>query len=144
MSEHIAKIEWHKEGEFSHLGFNRIHEAEFYPNSRIKMAGASNGEHADPEQMLAASLASCHMQTFLALAAKKRLIITSYTDTATAILDQNSDGLFYVSKITLAPNVTFSEEMNVTAKVIESMHEKSHKHCFVANSLKCDVDILPR
>ena len=93
MSEHIANISWQKQGAFSHEGFERGHEA-LISGQTIPMAGANTPNYVDPEQMLAASLASCHMQTFLALAAKKRLQVESYEDTATAKVEKNDDGSF--------------------------------------------------
>lgn len=141
MSEHVAKISWTKKGEFSHEGFDRTHESEFYPDCKVSMAGANNGEFADPEQMFAASLSSCHMQTFLLLAAKKRLVVESYEDTAVAILSKNDEGLFYIEKTTLNPKVTFSGEKPVTAETLQAMHDKAHHHCFIANSISCEVEI---
>lgn len=141
MSEHIAKIHWVKKGDFSHEGFDRTHISEFYPNCTISMAGANNGESADPEQMFAASLSSCHMQTFLLLAAKKRLVVESYEDTAIALLSKNEEGLFFIEKITLNPNVVFSSDKPVSEEAIQKMHDKAHHHCFIANSINCEVEI---
>lgn len=141
MSEHIAKINWIKQGEFSHEGFDRSHTAEFAPECKVSMAGANNGKFADPEQMFAASLASCHMQTFLLLAAKKRLVVESYEDTAIAFLSKNEEGLFFIEKTTLNPKVVFSGDKRVTAETLQAMHDKAHHHCFIANSIRCEVEI---
>lgn len=141
MSEHIAKIHWVKNGDFSHEGFDRTHTSEFYPDCKISMAGANNGSFADPEQMFAASLSSCHMQTFLLLAAKKRLVVESYEDTAVAILSKNEEGLFFIEKTTLNPKVVFSAEKSVSAEALQAMHDKAHHHYFIANSIRCEVDI---
>ena len=141
MSEHIAKIHWIKNGDFSHEGFDRTHTSEFYPNCKVSMSGANNGEVADPEQMFVAALASCHMQTFLLLAAKKRLIVERYEDTATAILGQNEEGLFYIEKTQLNPSIVFSEQTPVNAESLKKLHDKAHHHCFIANSIKSPVTI---
>lgn len=141
MSEHIAKINWAKKGEFSHKGFDRTHTSEFYPDCKVSMSGANNGSFADPEQMFVASLASCHMQTFLLLAAKKRLIVESYEDTATAHLAQNKEGLFFIEKAILNPTVVFSEQTPVDKEALKKIHDKAHHHCFIANSISCPVTI---
>ena len=52
--------------------------------------------NVNPEQTLAASLSSCHMMTFLALAAKMKWPVVSYYDKASAFLGKNSKGLLPV------------------------------------------------
>ena len=141
MSEHIAKVSWIKQGEFSHEGINRNHIIQFEKNCSLQAAGANNGKTSDPEQMFAASLSSCHMQTFLILASKKRLVVESYEDEAVAVLERNADGLSHVSRVILNPKVVFSVDTPVSKEVLDKMHEKSHKHCFIANSISCEVKI---
>lgn len=141
MSEHAAKIHWVKNGDFSHEGFDRAHVSEFYPDCKVSMAGANNGSLADPEQMFAASLASCHMQTFLLLAAKKRLVVESYEDTAIAVLAKNKEGLFFIKSTSLNPVAVFSANTPVSAEALQKMHDKAHHHCFIANSISCPVVI---
>ncbi len=141
MSEHTAKISWAKQGAFSHEGFDRAHVGEFYPDCKVSMAGANNGSLADPEQMFAVSLASCHMQTFLLLAAKKRLVVESYEDTATAVLAKNEEGLFFIESTRLNPVTVFSADTPVSAEALRKMHDKAHHHCFIANSISCPVEI---
>ena len=141
MSEHIAKVSWIKHGEFSHEGINRHHTIQFEENCSLQAAGANNGEVSDPEQMFAASLSSCHMQTFLILASKKRLVVESYEDEAVAVLEKNAEGLSHVSRVILNPKVVFSADTPVSKEILDKMHEKSHKHCFIANSISCEVKI---
>lgn len=143
MSEHIANISWQKQGAFSHEGFERGHEA-LISGQTIPMAGANTPNYVDPEQMLAASLASCHMQTFLALAAKKRLQVESYEDTATAKVEKNDDGKLYVSEVHLTPKAVFSGEKQPSAEDIEKMHHKAHEHCFISNSLVSKTFVTPK
>lgn len=143
MSEHIANISWQKQGAFSHEGFERGHEA-LISGQTIPMAGANTPNYVDPEQMLAASLASCHMQTFLALAAKKRLQVESYEDTATAKVEKNDDGKLYVSEVYLTPKAVFSGEKQPSAEDIEKMHHKAHEHCFISNSLVSKTFVTPK
>jgi organic hydroperoxide reductase OsmC/OhrA len=142
MSEHIASVSWHKQGTFSHEGFDRSHKAAASGHD-IPMAGANTPNFVDPEQMLAASLASCHMQTFLALAAKKRLQVEQYDDTATAKVETNDDGKQYVSEVRLTPKAIFTGEKQPSQEDIEKMHHKAHQHCFVSNSLISKTIIDP-
>lgn len=135
MATHIAKIRWHQQGDFNHQSFERRHEIAFQEGVVLPAGGAGNDFGADPEQLLAASMASCHMQTFLSLAAKKRLQVLSYSDDAEAVLGQRDDGKFWVEKITLNPQVEFGGDKIPDADTIQAMHEKSHQHCFIANSV---------
>jgi organic hydroperoxide reductase OsmC/OhrA len=142
MSEHTASIAWHKQGEFSHEGFERSHHA-LISGHTVPMSGANTPAFIDPEQMLAASLASCHMQTFLALAAKKRLHVERYEDTATAKVETNTEGKQYVSEVSLHPKVVFIGDKKPSQEDIEKMHQKAHDHCFISNSLLSKTIIEP-
>lgn len=142
MAEHKAHIQWHSGGEFSHQSYNKEHVAVISGHS-LPMASANTADFSDPEQALAASVASCHMLTFLALAAKKRLVVESYEDNPIAISDQLEDGRFWVSKIQLSPKVIFAEGHGPSEEGLNKMHEKAHHHCFIANSLKSEVVICP-
>lgn len=144
MSEHRIDIRWQQQGEFSHEGFERRHELQFLPGVTLPAGGAGNPYGADPEQMLAAAMASCHMQTFLALAAKKRLVVASYEDTAVAELGQREDGKFWIPVIRLSPKAVFSGDKQPDEEAVLAMHEKAHQHCFIANSTVSDVVVNPR
>ena len=138
ISEHVAQVSWQRKGEFSHLGYDKNHQAQISDMS-IPMSTANTPDYIDPEQALAASLASCHMLTFLALAAKKRLVVESYNVQSTAYVSLNKQGKTFVDTIKINPVVLFSEESSVSREQLEKMHQKAHSHCFIANSLLSDV-----
>ena len=83
------------------------------------------------------------MQTFLALAAKKRLIVESYHDDAEAVLAQREDGKFYIATLILRPCVQFGGDKVPDQAAIDAMHRKAHEHCFVANSVLSEVVLEP-
>jgi len=141
--KHKVDVHWQRDGEFSHSGFERRHDIAFQSQVRLPAGGAGNDFGADPEQMLAAAMSSCHMQTFLALAAKKRLTVESYHDDAEAVLAQRDDGRFFIATLILRPRVQFSGEKIPDDAAIEAMHSKAHEHCFVANSVLSEVIIEP-
>ena len=143
ISEHRIDLVWTREGVFSHEGFERRHQVRFNDELTIAAGGAGNGYGSDPEQMLAAAMASCHMMTFLALASKKRLQVVSYEDAAVAELEQREDGKFRVGRIRLSPRVLFEGEAP-DADALQKMHAKAHDHCFIANSVSCEVVISPQ
>ncbi len=139
MSEHKINVSWQKQGTFNHEGFERAHTA-LASNQAIPMSSANTEGHVDPEQALTFSLSSCHMLTFLTLAAKKRLVVTSYHDEAIGILGQNEAGNNFVERIILNPKVTF-EGKTPDTDALKKMHDKAHDHCFIANSVMSKVEI---
>ena len=96
--------------------------------------------NTNPEQALAASISSCHMMTFLALAAKAKWPVSSYEDKAEAFLGKNPKGQMAVTKIRLNPSVQFSDGFTVSDQEMNEMHDRSHRYCFIANSLSEEVE----
>ena len=102
--------------------------------------GGSDTE-LNPEQSLAAAISSCHMMTFLALSAKMRWPVVSYKDKAYAFLGKNSKGKMCVNKIELNPIIKFESDFSVSKVDMDQMQDRSHRYCFVANSLAEDIEI---
>lgn len=100
-----------------------------------------SAERVDPEQALVAAVASCHMLTFLAIAAKKRIEVLSYRDEAVGVLDRNAAGRLAITEVTLRPQIAFAEAPS--AEALEKMHHLAHEQCFIANSVTCTVRIDP-
>jgi len=100
-----------------------------------------NAAHADPEQMLLSALSSCHMLTFLAVAANRGYVVDSYVDEAVAILGKNADGKMAVIEATLSPKVVFAADRQPSAEDYAKMHERAHAGCFIANSVKTTVAV---
>lgn len=144
ISQHRVAINWQREGEFSHEGFERFHRLQFNDGVTLTAGGAGNSYGSDPEQMFAAAMASCHMQTFLALASKKRFKVASYDDTAVAELVKGDDGLFRVAEIRMAPKAVFEGDKQPDEETVRKMHDKAHHHCFIANSVNCGVVVEPQ
>ncbi len=101
---------------------------------------AGTAERWNPEDLLGVALATCHMLTFLALASKTRLEVSSYEDHAEAVLD-TVEKVTSVTEIILKPTIRVAKGTD-TAKAVE-LFEKAHKYCFVANSIKSKVTMQP-
>jgi organic hydroperoxide reductase OsmC/OhrA len=93
----------------------------------------------NPEDFMLASLSSCHLLTFIALASKKRMVIHGYADHATGELGANAAGKQQMIKVTLRPHIVFASQAD--ADQMASMHEKAHANCFMANSVNFPVEI---
>ncbi|MBI1862199.1 MAG: OsmC family protein [Deltaproteobacteria bacterium] len=144
MSEHRATVTWKRTTpDFVYETYDRTHEVRYEGGIQHKASAAKEfagkPEFANPEELFAGALASCHMLTFLAVAAKSRLTVDSYTDTPVAHLDKNATGKLAVTKTVLRPRVTFSKETPVTREKLVELHDKAHRNCFIANSVACEV-----
>lgn len=140
-------LNWKRTTEdFAYEKFNRNHTLSFSGKQLLNNSAApeylGNSDTANPEELLASALASCHMLTFLAVASKSGYIVDSYADYAEAILDKNEEGRLAITVINLKPMIVFSGEKKPTDEQLKSLHEKAHRNCFIANSIKTKVNIL--
>ncbi|HUR97265.1 MAG TPA: OsmC family protein [Pyrinomonadaceae bacterium] len=92
----------------------------------------------DPEEALVAATSSCHMLTFLWVAAKRGFVIDSYEDDAVGEMSE-ADGKPWVSKITLDPKIEWGGETTPTNEELAEMHHAAHDGCYIANSIKSEV-----
>ena len=148
MSEHTATVAWRLSGDdFSYDAYNREHTWTFDGGIEVPASAAPDflGKpgHVDPEAALVASLSSCHMLTFLALCARKRLTVTAYRDAAVGHLEKNAGGKLAVTRVELNPVVTFAGDPPDT-EAFERLHEQAHANCFIANSVTCELSTEPR
>jgi len=146
MAEISIELYWKLEDKVLEPGkYSNKHEIKL--NSDITIIGDAapdwngNSKYNNPEQTLAASLSSCHMMTFLALAAKMSWPVQSYSDKAVATLGKNSQGKMSVINIELNPKVEFSEDFTIGKKEIKEVQERAHRYCFIANSLSKEVQV---
>lgn len=96
----------------------------------------------NPEELVAVALAHCHMLTYLAIAAKRKLSVLAYEDHATAVLGKDeASGKMKILLATLRPRVTVAKGSDLEAA--RAMHAKAHEHCFVANSVNFPVGNEP-
>jgi organic hydroperoxide reductase OsmC/OhrA len=95
-----------------------------------------DARRADPEELLVASLSSCHMLWFLALAREAGLAVSSYEDEAEGELDGER-----FSGVVLRPRVAFRGE--VDGGLVESLHHRAHERCFISNSVAFPVEVEP-
>jgi organic hydroperoxide reductase OsmC/OhrA len=147
MTEHHASLRWQRTSDtFTYDTYNRAHDVTFKSGAIIVPSSAApafkgDADRVDPEEAFVGSLASCHMLTFLAICARKRLTVDSYNDDAVGIMEKGSDGKWSVTRVTLRPRVVFSEGTSIDAKTLDDIHHRAHEDCFIANSVKTDVTV---
>ena len=61
-----------------------------------------NPANVDPEEAFVASLAGCHMLTFLSIACKQKLVLNSYEDEAVGHMEKNADGKLAITQLSYA------------------------------------------
>ena len=152
MSEYKAKVTWQRgEQDFSGNRYSRGHEWEFDGGLKVAASSApgvvpvpmSVEGNVDPEEAFVASLSSCHMLWFLAIAGKKRFVIDSYTDNAVGYLEKFEGSKMWMSKVVLKPDIKFGGDRQPSADELQQMHEAAHENCYIANSVATEVVIEP-
>ena len=108
MSEHHVTVEWKRETpDFQYQSYNRDHDWIFDAGITVRASAnpayLGNERCVDPEEAFVASLSSCHMLTFLAIACKKRFTVDGYRDQAVGILGEGLGGEVGDDQSHLAP-----------------------------------------
>ncbi len=84
------------------------------------------------------------MLTFLAIAARRRLVVDSYSDSAVGYLEKNARGKLAVTRVTIRPAVSFDEKGRPSAEELEKLHHLAHQECFIANSVQTEISVESR
>ena len=125
--------------------FSNVHTVQFNGSNDLQVDSApdwgGDPSNTNPEQALASALSSCHLMTFLALAAKAKWRVASYHDHAVAHLGKNPKGKMAVTRIDLHPVVRFDTGFTVEEKELDEMMHRAHRYCFIANTLADSVEI---
>ena len=79
------------------------------------------------------------MLFFLSFAAQRGFCVDSYVDEASGLMEKNESGQMAMTRVSLKPKIGFSGENRPTAEEVDALHHKSHKACFIANSVKTEV-----
>ena len=149
MSEYKVKLKWQSASDdFSYKNYDRTHEWEFGGGMTVKASAApeylGKPEYVNPEEAFIASLVSCHMLTFLAIASYKKYFVKSYTDEAVGIVGKNSSNKMAVLQVVLRPVIEFTGSTQPSEQDLKSMHEKAHTECFISNSVLTEVLVEPQ
>jgi organic hydroperoxide reductase OsmC/OhrA len=148
MSHHLARITWRRATpDFTYDSYDRTHAWQIGEATHITASSAAEFKgdptKANPEEAFVAALSSCHMLTFLAIAARKRLVVDAYEDAAEGFLEKNATGKLAVTRVILHPRVTFAPGTTVDAEGLAHLHTVSHENCFIAQSVTTDVRVEP-
>lgn len=147
MSEHLATVEWHSDGRFREGRYSRAHSISFDGGARVPGSASphvvpvpmADPTAIDPEEMLVASAATCHMLWFLDLARRAGFDVASYRDEAVGVMGKLG-GRTAITRIVLRPRIAFEGEPPDDA-TLARLHHEAHEQCFIANSLKSEVTV---
>jgi organic hydroperoxide reductase OsmC/OhrA len=136
-------------GTSAYGAYDRAHEVKVAGKPALPMSSDPNfrGDRArhNPEELLVASLSSCHMLWYLHLAADSGVIVTSYEDSAEGVMDEGADGNGRFVSVTLRPRVHCAPGAD-TALALK-LHDEAHDKCFIANSVNfpvlCEASVAP-
>lgn len=147
MATHTAEVEWSHKAHPQHPEtFDRDHTVVFENGQSVVGSSApayfGNPDTVNPETLLLAALASCHMLTFLAIAAKFGFQVSRYRDKAEGTLAKNAEGRVAITHCRLRPEIEFSGDKTPSPEELRKMHQSAHRNCFIANSLNSQVEIM--
>jgi organic hydroperoxide reductase OsmC/OhrA len=95
----------------------------------------------NPEDLLVASISSCHMLWYLHLCSDAGVVVIDYIDHAEGTMLEQADGRGHFTEVTLHPVVTVAES-EMIEKALQ-LHKKANEMCYVANSLNFPVHHKP-
>jgi len=148
---YTATIEWSRgNARFSDLAYSRAHRWRFDGGAIVPGSSSPNRvpvpqsdpAAVDPEEAFVASLSSCHMLWFLAIAAKRGCIVDEYHDEAAGVMAHNAAKRLAMTEVVLRPRVRFSGKTPSAADHV-AMHALAHERCFIANSVYTVVRVEP-
>ncbi len=145
MSEHRVEVVWRRDTpDFRAETYSRHHRWHFEGGVEVPASAApeyrGDADTGGPEQALVAAVAGCHMLTFLAVAARRRLVVDRYEDSARGVLEKNDEGRLAITRVVLRPRIVFAGDPPDAAELAR-LHEMAHRGCFIANSVRCAVDV---
>ncbi|MEU4567094.1 OsmC family protein [Micromonospora sp. NPDC023956] len=94
----------------------------------------------NPEQLLLAALAQCHMLSYLALCSRHGVVVTGYVDRAHGTMALAGNGGQFTSAV-LRPVVRVASAAMVEKAT--ALHHDAHAGCFIASSVNFPVTHEP-
>ncbi|MBG19109.1 MAG: peroxiredoxin [Rhizobiales bacterium] len=108
--------------------------------SNDPMLGGDRSKH-NPEDLLIASLASCHMLWYLHLASVAKIVVQSYVDDPVGHGESEPDGTGRFLSATLRPRIKVPTGTDLDKA--GALHHEVHKYCFIARSVNFPVRYEP-
>ncbi len=141
-----ARCSWSGSTGEGYEHYQREHTASAPPASDSLMLSADQAflgrsDHLNPEQLVVLAAASCQLLSFLAVAARARIDVVAYDDDAEGVMPVN-DAPVGLTRIVLRPQIVVVP--GPTVERVRHLVEVAHRECYVANSLRTQVDVEAR
>lgn len=141
-----CEIEWtgnDGQGTKSYASYRRDHVIHSAGKPQIPASSDPNfrGDKTryNPEELLVASLSSCHMLWYLHLCAVNKITVVEYRDVAEGVMRENPDGSGEFVSVTLRPRVLILED-DKRAQATD-LHHEAHSLCFISRSVNFPVEV---
>lgn len=150
MAAYTATVTWQRgDDDFAANQYSRAHEIAF--DGGITLAGSasphvvkapfSREDAVDPEELLVASLSTCHMLWFLDFARRAGFVVDAYEDRASGVMGKDDRGKIAVTQVKLDPHILWGGDKRPQPEDVRELHHKAHEACFIANSFRGDIAI---
>lgn len=153
MAHYTAEVIWQRDDQvFTDNRYGRKHLWRFDGGVEVPASSSphvvrvpfSDPSAVDPEEAFVVALSSCHMLSFLSIAAKQGFRVDRYRDEALGVLEKNAEGRLAMTLVTLRPEVAFSGDRLPTRDEVDALHHEAHEACFIASSVRTEVRCEPR
>jgi len=108
--------------------------------SNDPLLGGDPSKH-NPEDLLLASLSSCHMLWYLHLASDAGIVVQGYTDSPLGLGETLANGAGRFLRATLRPHIVVSRGADL--ELAARLHHEVDQFCFIARSVNFPVDCEP-
>ena len=143
-----VRVDWtgnDGDGTKTYKGYRRDHTiaCEGKPQIQGSSDPSFRGDRSrhNPEELLVASLSSCHMLWYLHLCSVNHVTVLGYSDAASGVLQESDDGSGEFVRVVLRPTAKISAGDD--RGKARALHDEAHRLCFIARSVRFPVDISP-
>ncbi|MCB0977729.1 MAG: OsmC family protein [Acidimicrobiales bacterium] len=147
--QYRTRLEWSGSTGEGYEDYDRTHSVTAVAASQgltLSSDAAFRGDPSllNPEQLLVAAASSCQLLSFLAVAARARLDVIEYHDDAVAVMPED-DPPTRITRIDLHPTITLlaGDDPRPEDARLNHLVEVAHRSCYIANSLRSDVQVHP-
>ena len=140
-----SQLSWHGSTGAGYDSYDRAHRVVVPPaDGELQLSSdpafRGNERLLNPEQLPLASASSCQLLSFLAIAARSRIDVVTYDDSAEAVMPEDQKPM-RITRIVLRPRIVVAAGADLDR--VRRLVDKAHDACFIANTLTAEIVIEP-
>jgi organic hydroperoxide reductase OsmC/OhrA len=140
---YTVRCHWSGSTAVGYETFSREHSASAppaLPDLHLSSDASFQGDPSllNPEQLVVLAAASCQLLSFLAVAARAKVDVLGYDDHGVGVMTKD-DPPMRLTSISLRPIIRVAA--GTSEDRVRHLVEVAHRECFIANSLRSEVDI---